>query len=97
MKRALLVMTASLLSIAASSPALASEEIVGSYRVECTTSYPKTGAGIQAMTIGLIKNQLKAGYSQIISTTATKVGWADVSSDHGEVAVCVTARKSANK
>lgn len=67
--------------------------ITGNHRVECKTSYPRTGAGIQNMTLDLIDSQAAAGFKTVISTSATKVGWVDVSSDHGQVAVCVTAKK----
>lgn len=90
MKNYLFIAFGTFLSLSAMA---SSEDIVGDYRVECSTSYPKTGAGLQAMTVGLIESQMKAGYLQIISTSATKVGWADVSGDVGQAAVCVTAKK----
>jgi hypothetical protein len=68
-------------------------ETVGDYRIKCYTSYPKTSAGLGSMTKSVIEDQIQAGFPNIISTTATKVGWSDVQSDHGEVAVCVTAKK----
>lgn len=80
-------------AITLSFSAMAFESVVGGYRIECKTSYPKSGEGLGAMTEGLIQNQITAGYPKIVSTTATKVGWADQQSDHGEVALCVTAAK----
>jgi hypothetical protein len=90
MKNCFFIVLGTFLSLSAMAT---TEDVVGNYRVECTTSYPKTGAGLQAMTLGLIESQIKAGYSQIISTSATKVGWTDVSGDVGQAAVCVTAKK----
>ena len=68
-------------------------EVVGDYRVSCTTSYPKTSRGVGAMTKGLIEEQLKAKYKKVISVTSNKVGWPDEGGDNGQVAVCVTATK----
>ena len=90
MKNYVFIVLGTFLSLSATASA---EDVVGNYRVECKTSYPKTGAGLQAMTLGLIESQIKAGYPQIIATSATKVGWADVSGDVGQAAVCVTAKK----
>lgn len=87
-KYLLFAVTASL-----SMSAFAFESVVGDNRIECSTSYPKSGEGLGAMIEELITNQVKAGYPKIISTTATKVGWADQQSDLGQVALCVTATK----
>jgi hypothetical protein len=89
MKKVLLFVAIATLSFSV----MASENVVGDNRIECTTSYPRSGEGLGNIIGDLISSQIKAGYPKIISTTATKVGWLDEQSDIGQVAVCVTAAK----